>query len=143
MKDDLSQKNTWKYDIFFKCSAKMIFPKNRTGLWSFLLYYQERWYFFFPINMILFFRRKIKDDLSQKIHGNTIFFSNAPKTWSFQKNRAGIWSFLYIWKDGIFSGKYDIFSFDGKWKIIFFKKYMEIWYFLYKCYKYDIILQKK
>ena len=41
-------------------------------------------------NMILFFRRKMKDDLSQKIHGNTIFLSNAPKTWFFQKNRAGI-----------------------------------------------------
>ena len=27
-KDDLSQKNTWKYDIFFKCSEKMVFPKN-------------------------------------------------------------------------------------------------------------------
>ena len=33
MKDDLSQKNTWKYDIFFKCSGKIIFPKeNRTGI---------------------------------------------------------------------------------------------------------------
>ena len=28
MKDDLSQKNTWKYDIFFKCSEKMVFPKK-------------------------------------------------------------------------------------------------------------------
>ena len=27
-KDDLSQKNTWKYDISFKCSEKMVFPKN-------------------------------------------------------------------------------------------------------------------
>ena len=27
-KDDLSQKNTWKYDIFFKCSEKMVFPRN-------------------------------------------------------------------------------------------------------------------
>ena len=27
-KDDLPQKNTWKYDIFFKCSEKMAFPKN-------------------------------------------------------------------------------------------------------------------
>ena len=27
-KDDLSQKNTWKYDIFFKFSEKMVFPKN-------------------------------------------------------------------------------------------------------------------
>ena len=28
MKDDLSQKNTWKYDIFFKLSEKMVFPKR-------------------------------------------------------------------------------------------------------------------
>ena len=28
MKDDLSQKNSWKYDIFFKCSEKMVFPKK-------------------------------------------------------------------------------------------------------------------
>ena len=27
-KDDLPQKNAWKYDIFFKCSEKMAFPKN-------------------------------------------------------------------------------------------------------------------
>ena len=24
----LSQKNTWKYDIFFKCSEQMVFPKK-------------------------------------------------------------------------------------------------------------------
>ena len=28
MKDDLSEKNTWNYDIFFKCSEKMIFSKR-------------------------------------------------------------------------------------------------------------------
>ena len=28
MKGDISHKNTWKYDIFFKCSEKMIFPKK-------------------------------------------------------------------------------------------------------------------
>ena len=27
-KDDISQKNTWKYDFFFKCSGKMVFPGN-------------------------------------------------------------------------------------------------------------------
>ena len=26
MKDDLSQKNTWKYNIFFKCPEKVVFP---------------------------------------------------------------------------------------------------------------------
>ena len=38
-----------------------------------------------------------------------------------------------IWKYGIFSGKYNIYSLDGKWKVTFLKKYMDIWYFLYKC----------
>ena len=33
----------------------------------------------------------------------------------------------------LFSRKYDIFSLDRKWKLIFIKKYMEIWYFLYIC----------
>ena len=28
VKDDLSQKNTWKYDIFYKYSEKMAFPKK-------------------------------------------------------------------------------------------------------------------
>ena len=46
--------------------------------------------FLFPEDIILFFRRKMKDDLSQKIHGNMIFSSNASKRWYFQKNRAGI-----------------------------------------------------
>ena len=28
MKDDLSQKNTRKYDVFFKLSEKIVFPKR-------------------------------------------------------------------------------------------------------------------
>ena len=28
MKYDLSQKDKWKYDVFFKCSEKMVFPKK-------------------------------------------------------------------------------------------------------------------
>ena len=72
MKDDLSQKNTWKYDIFFKCSEKMVLPKtNCTGIW-FFLYHEEKWHFFFP-KPYFFYRRKMKDDLSQKINGNMMF----------------------------------------------------------------------
>ena len=43
--------------------------------------------------------------------------------------------FCNIWKDGIsFSRKYYIFSLGGKWKkMIFIKKRVEIWYFLYVC----------
>ena len=59
-------------------------------------------------HMILFFRRKVKKDFSQKkkIHGNMIFSSNVRKRWPFQKNCAGAWFFLYYlekWQNGIFS----------------------------------------
>ena len=73
MKDDLSQKNTWKYDIFFKCSEKMIFPKKSHWNMIFLVVLFGKMIFLFPENMILFFRQKMKDDLSQEIHGNMIF----------------------------------------------------------------------
>ena len=39
-------KNTWKYDISCKCFEKMLFPKNCTGIWSFL-YYQKKMIFLF------------------------------------------------------------------------------------------------
>ena len=56
---------------FFKCSKKMVFPKNRSVIRSFL-YYRERWCFFF-----------------QKISS---------------------------------------YFLEGKWKMIFLKKYMEIYF---------------
>ena len=55
MKDDLSQKSTWKYDIFFKCSEKIVFPKKI-----------RKMAFLFPENKIFFYRRKIKGDIFQK-----------------------------------------------------------------------------
>ena len=75
-KDNLSQKNSWKYDIFFKCPEKMFFPKK------------SRWNMIFHV-----------------LSGKMVFFS----------------------------GKCDIFFSDGKWKMIFLKIYIEIWYFLYMC----------
>ena len=47
----------------------------------------------FPENMILPVRRKMKDDLSQKIHGN-IFSSNVLKGWSFQKGLR--WDMIFL-----------------------------------------------
>ena len=73
--------------------------------------------FDFPENMILFFRRRMKDDLSRKkkIHGNKIFSSNVLERWSFQKNRTGIISFLYYLKRWyFFPRKHDILSLDEK-----------------------------
>ena len=51
--------------------------------------------FLLPENMILFFRRKMKDDLSQKTTWKYDTFSNAPKRLSFQKNRTETLSLLY------------------------------------------------
>ena len=51
--DDLSEKNTWKYDIFLRSSGKMSFQEIRTWIRSFLLYL-ERWCLFIPENMIIF-----------------------------------------------------------------------------------------
>ena len=39
----------------------------------FLVVLSEKMIFLFHENMILFFRWKMKDDLSQEIHGNMIF----------------------------------------------------------------------
>ena len=78
--------------IFFVLSGKMVF--------------------LFPENMILFFRQKMSDDLSQKIHGYMIFFSNVLERWYFQKNRIGILSFN-LERRHFFTRKY-IFSLDGK-----------------------------
>ena len=91
----LKKKNTWKYDVIFKCSEKIIFPKkNCTGIWYFLYHEEniicflrtenERWYFskntwkydvfcmlvrvvfLFPTNTKLHFCQKSKDDLFPK-----------------------------------------------------------------------------
>ena len=57
------KKNTWKYDIFFKCSEKMVFPK-KIALEYDLSYIIWKDGIFF---------RKMKDGFSQEIHGNMIF----------------------------------------------------------------------
>ena len=108
------KKSCWKA-IFLVLSDKMIFlfPENIILLfrtenerWSFSKKYMEIWYFL---------QMPRKDALSKKI--------------ALEYDVSCI-----IWKDGIFfSGKYDIFSLDGKWKMTFLRKYMEIWYFLYIC----------
>ena len=55
MKGDLSQKSTWKYDIFFKCSEKMVFPKKSHWNIIFLLS-SGKMAFLSPENMIFFLR---------------------------------------------------------------------------------------
>ena len=67
---------------FSKCSEKMVFPKKSHWNMIFLVL-SGKMIFLFPENIILFFRRKMKDD--QKKYGNMIFSSNVLKRWSFQK----------------------------------------------------------
>ena len=76
--------------------------------------------FLFSESMMLFFRRKIKDDLSQKLHVSMMFSSNVLKRWSFQKIALEYDLSCIIRKDGIcFSRKYDIFSMaeNERWSI--------------------------
>ena len=76
-KDDLSQKNTWKYDIFFKCSEKMVFPKNsRLNM------------IFFVISgkMVFLFSRKY----------DIFSLGGKWKKMIFKKIRMGIWYLRYI-----------------------------------------------
>ena len=93
MKDDLSQKNTWKYDIFFKCSEKMVFPKKSHWNMIFLVL-SGKMIFLFPENMIFFFNIPHKN--TRKSHWNMIFLVRSGKMIFF------------------FNRKYDIFSLDGK-----------------------------
>ena len=53
MKDDLSQINTQNYDIFFKCTEKMVFSKRiapghdlSCTIWKGGIFFPKAWYFF-------------------------------------------------------------------------------------------------
>ena len=88
---------------FSKCSEKMIFPKKWHWNGIFLVF-SGNMIFLFPKNMMLFVRRKRKDDLSpkkkKKIHENMLS-SNVLKRWFFQNNLTGnMFFFCNIWKDG-------------------------------------------
>ena len=58
------------------------------------------------------------------LHGKPYFlFPDILKRWSFQKNCAGIWSFLYYQERWyFFFRKIWSYTLDGKWKMIFLKK---------------------
>ena len=76
---------------------------------------------------------------ARSLHGKPFFSPDVLKRWSFQKNCAGIWSFLYYRKRWyFFFPKIWSYMLDGKWNMIFLKKYTEIWYFLQTFWKYDL-----
>ena len=66
VKDDLSQKSTRKYDIFFNCSKKVIFSK-RTAPGQDLSCTTWKGGIFSLVG------KRGRDDPSQEIHGNMIF----------------------------------------------------------------------
>ena len=115
---------------------RWLLQKNSTGVWSVLSYFLKRWYFFFPKMWSYSLDGKWKMIFLQKIHGNMIFPLNAPKSRSSKKIVLEYDRSYIIWKAEkmvFFSGKYDTFLLDRKWKMIFLKKYVDIWYFLYIC----------
>ena len=120
---------TENHIFFFQTSWKDGSSKtNRAGIW-FLLYYQERWYFFFPKIWSYTLDGKWKMIFLRKIHWNMIFSSNVLKRWSFQKGPRRDMIFLVLsGKIVFFSRKHDIFSVGGKWG----------WPFWRNTWKYDI-----
>ena len=117
----------------------MAFPKKSSWNMIFLVL-SVKMIFLFPENIILFFRRKMKDDLSKKM----IFSSNVLKRWSFQKNRTGIWSFLLYCMERwyFFFPKMWSYSLDGKWKIIFPQKNTWKYHIFFKCPEKMVFLKK-
>ena len=72
MKDDLPEKNTWKYDIFFKFLKKMICPKK--SHWNMIFLVLSGKIVFLYQKIYRFLGQKIKDDYSQEKNGNMIFY---------------------------------------------------------------------
>ena len=105
----------------------MVFPERLC--WNMIiLVLSGKIIFLFPENMILHVRRKMEDDLSLKIHGNMIFFSNLLKRWSFQKEPRRLMIFLVLSGNMVFfSQKLDLFFLGRRWKTAFLRKYMETW----------------
>ena len=78
VKDNLSQKNRWKYNIFFKGSEKIVFPKK--SLWDMAFLFPE----------------------------HTIFLQTESERWSFSKYTSKYDVFCIFGKDGTsFSYKYE------------------------------------
>ena len=108
---------------FSKCSEKIIFPKKqkqkqKKSQWNIVfLVSSGKTIFLYPENMILFFRRKMKDDVSQKEYMEVWYVFQIFWKDGLSKNIALEYDLCYIIrKDGIsFSRKNDIF-FDG-WTI--------------------------
>ena len=110
------------YFPFCRRPEKMVFLKKLC--WNIIfLALLGKMIFLFPENMILYLRRKMKDDLSQK---NTwrydIFFEPSEKMVFPRRTPPTHDLSCIIWRDGIFFPENIFFP--------FLRKYMEIWHFL-------------
>ena len=78
-----------------------------------------------------------KQHYQLSLHGKPYFlFPDVLKRWFFQNNCAGISSFLHYQERWyFFFPKIWSYTLDRKWKMIFLKKYTEIWYFLQASWK--------
>ena len=115
---------------FSKCSEKMVFPKKLQWNIIFLVVLSRKLiYFFFPEIWYYSFDGKWKMIFLRKNTWKYDIFFKFPEKMAFPKKITLEFDFpCIIWKDSLFfSGKYDIFFLDKKWKMIFLKKYMEIW----------------
>ena len=103
-----------EYDIL--CIVGKVDISVFSKIWSYLL--EGKW----------------KMNFLKKAHENIIFSSGVWKRWSFPKDHARTWAFLYCLERWcLFLWKHNIFSLDRKWKMIFLKKYTEARYFLRTC----------
>ena len=76
MKDNLSQKkkkSTWKYNNSSNVQKRLSFQKKKKLALEYDVFYiMKKDGIFFPKN-IFFYGRKMKDNISQKLHGNMMF----------------------------------------------------------------------
>ena len=82
-------KNTSKYYIFFRRSEKMVFPKRTAPVHDFSCIIWKNG-IFFPKTWTFFIGQKVKDSLSQEIHGNM-------KTW-YIGSKLGVSLNLFGWR---------------------------------------------
>ena len=106
------------YFLFPDVLKRWSFQENSAGVWSFL-YYWKRWYFFFPKIWSYTLDRKWKTIFLKKHTEICIFFKPSEKM-VFPEGVAPAHNVsCFIWKDGIFSRKHDLFSLGRKWKTAF------------------------
>ena len=121
----------------------MVFPNKSCRNMIFLVL-SGQMIFLFPENMIL---PQTENDLSQKIHGDTVVSSNVLKRWSFQKGSRWDMIFLVLSRKTVFYPKNMIFfpwTENQRWSFSR-NTWKDESVHTYRCYKRDATprLQKK